>query len=236
MANYTSSSYLDEDFTGVIKIYSDEIWPTTNWTAEVFFDSVYTEYDLYSVFKSGVGYLTDGGYTLNIDIPFPPKVLLLTVGVFAKEYNFIEGGVQGNKELVWAPSFLITHYNTTSSKAIEGFILFNHLPNEVLQGGVFKATLAIGDDVVGFLLGDRFLKVTGTGGEYNFGGIVFSRCVWTSKPPAGDLRFLLPLEDGVFSTTVDWNGATFTGPTSPRFNVLSDHRFYLERFRTNFYL
>lgn len=235
----TAYSYLDEDRVGVIQLVNDLEFESAAYTYKVFISNVYTYYDLYPLNISGTGVLNSTNNILTITIPQPPKHLELTVGTFKKRFAFTDGGTDGDKTLVYAPAFQVGNDNGTTN--CKGFILFNLDPDAYATEETFRASLInSSNEVVGYALGMRFLTAQPSSGSsrWGFGGIVFPRVIWLSKPSSiTELKFMLKLNSEIFSTNVVYSGSEFTSPTSSRFNVLSNHKFIIERkSNTYFYL
>lgn len=228
----TARSWMDEDRVGHVVLSSDTVWPTASWTGESFISNVYTRYNLYPLLRSGVGALSDGGHTLTILLPFPPRNVTITVGSFSKRFSFFDGSVELSKELVYAPSFSVTSRNS-GIRSVNGFLIFNGSPQDYVRESSVTAKLVVGEEVIGYALGLRFVNASGPGGmDYAFGGVVFPRVVWVERPSVPmTLEFIVRL-GVVHSYKVYWDGTQFTGPTSSRFNVQSSHTFYTERYGT----
>lgn len=231
---YSSYSYLDENRNGVIVIESEDEWPTTYWTASLYFEVVLTMYSLYPLDKTGNGTLSNNNKTLTIVIPQAPKYVLLTVGDFTKRYSFVDGGLDTSPELVYFPVTDINVLNVIGGYAQlkrEAFVLFNDLPNTTKKEGMYKATLMIGKDIVGYAYGVRFLYAINQE-TYGFGGIIFPKVLFIDKPNfVTDIDFKFVDEGNVYSYTVSFDGERFTGPSSERFVYRPNQipRFYTER-------
>lgn len=239
---YSSYSYLDESGDGIIVIESNSEWTTTAWTMEVFFDVFYTNYSMFPLTKSGVGVLSNNGKTITIVVPQPPKYLLLTVGSFEKIYSFIEGGVETSSELVYFPNCFVNNLNPTGSAYnTKALVLFNDEPNTLLNNGLYKATLMVGDDIVGYAFGQRFVRLNSSissVSDYNFGGVIFLKVLFIDKPSVPVVMdFKLMNKGKVENYKVPFDGSQFVGPVSQRFNYSSsvDYRFSIERSLGYFY-
>ena len=227
----TAYSYLDENRVGIIQLVNDIEFESAAYTYKVFIDSVYTYYDLYPLNISGTGSLNSSNNVLTITIPQPPKHLELTVGSFKKRFAFTDGGTDDDKVLIYSPSFEVGDSN--DYKQCKGFILFNLAPDTYATEETFRAALVnSSNEVVGYALGMRFLTAQPSSGSsrWGFGGIVFPRVIWLSKPSSTtELKFMVKLNSEIFSTKVIYSGTEFTSPTSSRFNVLKRHKLIIER-------
>lgn len=239
---YSSYSYLNQSGDGVIVVESNSEWSTVNWVAEVYFEAVYTTYSMFPLTKSGVGSLSNNGKTITVVVPQPPKYLLLTIGSFKKIYSFVEGGIETSSELVYFPNCKISGMNTGNGiYNTKALVLFNDEPNTLLNNGLYKATLMVGDDIVGYAFGQRFVRLnssTSGVGDYSFGGVIFLKVLFIDQPTAPVVMdFKLINKGKVENYKVPFDGSQFIGPVSQRFNYSSsvDYRFAIERSLGYFY-
>lgn len=240
---YSSYSYLDESGDGVIVIESNSEWNTVNWVAEVYFEAVYTTYSMFPLTKAGVGSLSNNGKTITVVVPQPPKYLLLTIGSFKKIYSFVEGGIETSSELVYFPNCRISGMNTgtNGNYNTKALVLFNDEPNTILNDGLYKATLMIGDDIVGYAFGQRFVNLSSSTsgvGSYSFGGVIFLKVFFIDQPTVPVVMdFKLMNKGKIENYKVPFDGVDFVGPVSQRFNYSSStsYNFYLERSIGYFY-
>lgn len=239
---YSSYSYLNQSGDGVIVVESNSEWSTVNWVAEVYFEAVYTTYSMFPLTKSGVGSLSNNGKTITVVVPQPPKYLLLTIGSFKKIYSFVEGGIETSSELVYFPNCRISGMNTGNGiYNTKALVLFNDEPNTLLNNGLYKATLMVGDDIVGYAFGQRFVRLnssTSGVGDYSFGGVIFLKVLFIDQPTAPVVMdFKLINKGKVENYKVPFDGVDFVGPVSQRFNYSSstNYNFYLERSLGYFY-
>lgn len=231
----TAYSYLREDFMGVIELHSDSVWPTADWSMYLYFEAMWTQYNLYGLQRTGTGVLSDGGKTLTVFIPSPPKVLKLTVGVYSKVFSFLDGGEDFGRELVFTSSCGVNE-GSVKTTGVQAFILFNGRPEDTLNGNAYRAWITdAAGKVAAYALGQRFTSVSDGSAVFGFGGIFFARVVWLEASPPGDYWFVFK-EGSLVKRSVHWNGSTFSGLTSQRFNVKPGDVFTLERFSTSFFV
>lgn len=232
----TASSYVDEHGVGHVRLESDSAWATSSWVMEAYFSTMWARYDLYPLTRSGVGTLMEGGKVLLITISQPPKRAKITVGSFVKIFSFIDGGIQVDHELVWVASCgLRGSGESITTSGVAALVLFNGEPSVELGKSLYLGKLISGGAVKGYALGQRFVDVSDVSLHYSLGGVIFSRVVWYERPLVATAFTFVVEGNRSERYEVMWNGSTFTGPLSTRFQVQPSHVFMVEGIRSSQY-
>lgn len=219
----TSTSYVNEDGNAVIVLFNDIEFNNANWTATAYFNVIYTSIDLYPTQLSGVGILSNSNKTLTIVIPSPPKVILLQADGFGKLYQLGSGELNTGAELVYASNITLIDRRTRGRYDGPAFILFNGSDNPIkVKSSDVVAKIVQNNKVLGYMLGVPFSDNYGLtpARYYGFGGVIFTKTMIPENININDdLFFVFESINDTFQTEIFWNGSTFIGPTSEKFNV-----------------